>query len=158
MPHRFGSRSVSLDRFLTRLADLTPADHGAVVRAWSSEQRLDDAWAVAEDAVGDAVARTGRTNELWRLQEMIYAVFHRARRHAWRAPDRLTQRTDAAAQYLATAAAGALLVADVIDPCHVATLYAPYRTAIPCDDTRPRLVDEGRAGAAVPQGGDEIAP
>jgi hypothetical protein len=150
MPHRFGSRAVSLDHFLSRLADLSPADHGAVVRAWSSVQRLDDAWAAAEDAVGDAVARSGRTNELWRLQELIYGVFQRANRDAWRTPARLTQRTDAAAQYLATAAAGALLVADVIDQRHVATLYAPYRAVIPCDDARPRLVDDAHPSAAAP--------
>jgi hypothetical protein len=155
MSHRFGASDASLERFLTQLAELRSADHGAVVRAWAAGQRLDDAWAAAEDAVGDAVARAGRTNDLWRLQELIYGIFHRARRDAWRTADRLTQRTDAAAQYLATAAAGALLVADVIDPRHVATLYSPYRIAIPCDDVAVRRPAAVRGDAPErPRSGD----
>ena len=128
---QFGPNSELVEQFLARLAQLDHPQMNAVVAIWRDGLRRTDGWYGAEDDVGDALTATHRHDEEWRLQERLYELFRRA---TWRiertalatAPD-----TDAAAQYLATTAAFALMVADVLSTESLTTLYAPFAGSIP---------------------------
>lgn len=144
----FGPNSAAIDRFLTRLARMDVADFAGVVRVWRDALHHADDWYAAEDAVGDAIARTRRDAEMWRLQDALYGTFRggawyeRPLPHGRRAP------IEAAAQYLATTAAVTLMVAEALPPQHVATLYAPFAVTIPLHE----LVDDGaRRRESVPE-------
>jgi hypothetical protein len=142
-----GATGALVERFLARLATLKLADYGDAVHTWRLELRRTDAWYAAEDAVGDAIARTGRHDECWHLQGRLYRLF---RESAWHTQPRTpadAEGTEAAAHYLASTAAFALLLADAITPAELRTLYAPFARAIPL----PELV---APAARRPPGGE----
>ena len=120
-----------VERFLARLSGLSLADYGEAVRTWRDELRRTDRWYAAEDAVGDAIARTGRHDEQWRLHDRVHRLFRESEWHTRPAAPGESQGTEAAAQYLASTAAFALLLADAIPRDELRTLYTPFATAIP---------------------------
>jgi hypothetical protein len=130
----YGPNSALVEQFLFRLASLTLAQLGTVVATWRERLRLSDAWYAAEDAVGDAIAATRRHDEQWRLQSRLYELFRRAPWFTERQPSASVSGTEAAAQYVASTAAFALMVVDELDPESFATLYAPFGEMIPVSD------------------------
>ena len=119
-----------VERFLERACALDLAEWADVVRAWRDTLRRTDAWAAAEDAVGDAITQTGRHDEQWRLQDRLHEAF---RASPWHTSTRANAApgTEAAAQYLASTAAFALLVGDAISAEALRTLHAPFAGVIP---------------------------
>lgn len=141
MAGELGPNGGLVERFLERLCELDLAQWADVVRAWRDTLRRTDAWTSAEDAVGDAIARTGRHDEQWVLQDRLHERFKRT---PW-----FTNRqspsaagTEAAAQYLASSAAFALLVADALSREELRTLYAPFAGVVPL----PELLLPGENG------------
>ncbi len=130
MSAELGPTGRMVERFLARLCELDLAQWADVVRAWRDTLRRTDAWASAEDAVGDAIARTGRHDAQWALQDRLYELF---RASPWHTNPRANGNpgTEAAAQYLAGTAAFALLMGDAIDAEALRTLYAPFAGVIP---------------------------
>jgi hypothetical protein len=130
MSAELGPTERLVERFLERACALDLAQWADVVRAWRDTLRLTDAWAAAEDAVGDAITRTGRHDEQWRLQDRVHELF---RASPWHTNARASSApgTEAAAQYLASTAAFALLVGDAIGGEALRTLYAPFSGVIP---------------------------
>ena len=137
----FGPNTSLLERFLERLAHLEFAQVATVVSVWRETLRRSDEWYAAEDDVGDAITFTRRHDEQKRLQGRLYDLFRRATWFSDAQPTAAEQATEAAAQYVASAAAFALLVVDELDPGSFATLYAPFAGIIP-------LADLGLDGAA----------
>ncbi len=125
MSHALGPNTRLIESFLARVARLSHAELKRVVQTWRHGGWRSDAWYAAEDAVGEAIARTRRDDEMWLLQDEIYALF---RGTPW------YQLADAppevASQYLVTTAAVALLVAEALDREHLRTLYAPFAETI----------------------------
>ena len=142
MERPFGPNSTLVERYLAQLARLTAADFAAIVVRWRDGLRKSDAWYAAEDAVGDGIARTRRDDEMWLVQDRLYALF---RGTPWY-QQRVTP-PEVATQYLANSAAMALMVADAIPRDALAILYAPFAEAIPLAD----LVLE-----PIRDGGDEL--
>jgi hypothetical protein len=130
MADEAGPTGRMVEQFLARLCELDLAQWADVVRAWRDTLRRTDVWAAAEDAVGDAIARTGRHDAQWQLQERLYELF---RASPWHTIPRAnaTPGTEAAAQYLASSAAFALLMGDAIGSEALRTLYAPFAGVIP---------------------------
>jgi len=127
----YGPSGRFVERFLDRLAQFRLEDFEAVVRRWRVTLRDSDAWYAAEDAVGDAVARTRRDGVMWTVQDRIYEVFRGSTWYEQRPPGTPVAPSEMAAQYLATTAVVALLVADVLPGAALGVLYAPFRDAIP---------------------------
>lgn len=152
MAHPFGPNGRLVERFLDRLAQLTPDELTAIVQRWRDTLRKTDAWYSAEDAVGEAVARTRRDGETWVLQDRLYAVFREMPWFTDRAPG-TPAPAEVASQYLATTAAVALLVADVLTAAQLTTLYAPFAEVLPIAD-----VALGRVPSVEPSPGDASSP
>ena len=154
MPSPFGPSSHLVERFLERLARLDIEDFNEVVTRWRSTLRATDSWYSAEDAVGDAVARTRRDGPMWVLQDRVYEIFRGGSWYEHRAPGTPVAPSEMAAQYLATTAGVALLVADAVAGDVLNTLYAPWRDTIPLTDValdRPLSVEpDGRATPGRP--------
>jgi hypothetical protein len=129
---QYGPNSELVERFLARLARLSHTEISAAVAAWRDGLRCTNAWYTAEDEVGDALTATRRHDEEWRLQEHLYELFRRA---SWRlerpVSPTTTETSDAAAQYLASTAAFALMVADALSVQGLTTLYAPFAEVVP---------------------------
>jgi hypothetical protein len=130
MTRALGPTGRLVERFLERLARLGIDDFGAVVRTWRDTLRHNDAWYAAEDAVGEAVARTRRDDPMWLVQDDVYGIFRGA---PWYGRQPVVDRapSEFAAQYLAQTAAVALLVADTLSADHLRTLFAPFADVIP---------------------------
>ena len=128
---QFGPNSELVEQFLARLARLDHARISAIVAIWRDGLRRTDAWYGAEDEVGDALTATRRHDEEWRLQERLYELFRRATWSIERKACPTSPATEAAAQYLASTAAFALMVVDVLSARSFATLYAPFAVDIP---------------------------
>jgi hypothetical protein len=126
--------SATVERFLQRIAALDLEEFRDVVRVWRDRLRRNDAWYAAEDAVGVAVGLTQRNDEMWRLQDAIYDLFRGAPWYGRRLPPEVVSPPEAAAQYLATTAAMALMVADALPREHLATVYEPFQDTIPIAD------------------------
>lgn len=122
----YGPNARLVQRFLDRIATFTVDDFGAIVRSWRDTLRKSDEWYAAEDGVGEAIARTRRDGEMWVLQDQLYAIFRGAPWYQQNAA-----APEVAAQYLATTAAVALMVADALPAEQLRTLYAPFADAIP---------------------------
>ena len=129
----FGPNTALVQRFVDRLAELDLADFAEVVQTWRARLRRTDAWCIAEDAVGDAIARTRRDGEMWVLQDRIYAVFRAAPWYIER-PNDMPAPAEVASQYLTNTAAVALLVVDALPARHFTTLYAPFAPVISLGD------------------------
>jgi hypothetical protein len=117
--------AASVDAFLARLAALPPRELTDVLRAWRLAPHRAPAWRDAEDAVGDAIARTRRHAALERLRDVVHATVRTAAPYGG-----LGARDAAAVEYLAGAAIGALLVRDALTPSHARTLRAPFVRAV----------------------------
>ena len=130
MSRLLGPNGYLIERFLERLAQLQMSQFAEAVRTWRETLHHTDAWYGAEDAVGDAITLTGRHAEQWRLQDRLYQLFRGSGWFTERRPSLAVPATEAAAQYLASTAAFALLVADEIAPREFATLYAPFAQVI----------------------------
>ena len=130
MARPYGPNSRLIERFLDRLAHMQLADFGDVVRRWRAALAAGPAWYAAEDAVGDAIAQTRRDDAMWVLQDHIYAVFRDTPWYASAASGPTPAPPEVASQYLATSAAVALLVADVLAAEHLNALYAPFAAAL----------------------------
>jgi hypothetical protein len=130
MSHGVGPTGRLVERFLARLARLDLDDFAAVVARWRDSLRDDDAWYAAEDAVGDAVARTLRDGPMWEVQDAVYSIFRGA---PWYGKQPVADRapSEFAAQYLAQTAAVALLVADTLSAEHLRTILTPFADRIP---------------------------
>lgn len=126
MAQPYGPNSTLIDRFITRLGRLTVTDFAAIVVRWRDGLRKSDAWYAAEDAVGDAIARTHRDDAMWRVQDRLYTLF---RGTPWYQRD--ASSPEVATQYLANSAAIALMVADVLPRESLAVLYEPFAESIP---------------------------
>lgn len=137
MPASFGPNRTLVERFLARLTRLDVADFTDVVRAWREGVGRTDAWCQAEDAVGEAIARTHRDEEMWRLQDAVYVSFRGGPWYERPLPGARSAAAEAASQYVATTTALALLVADAVPPQHLSTLHAPFRDVIPLADIAP---------------------
>ena len=131
MAGELGPNGGLVGRFLDRLCGLDLPQWADVVRAWRDTLRRTDAWVSAEDAVGDALARTGRHDEHWVLQERLYQIFRKSPWYTNRRAHAECAGTEVAAQYLAGSAAFALLVADALSREELRTLYAPFAGPIP---------------------------
>ena len=131
MSRPFGPSGRLVERFLERLAQLGIDDFDEVVRQWRITLRDSDAWYAAEDAVGEAIARTRRDGAMWILQDRIYEVFRGGTWYEHRAPGAPVAPSEMAAQYLSTTAGVALLVADELPATVLRTLYEPFRKTIP---------------------------
>ena len=148
MTAELGPTERLVERFLGRLCGLDLAQWSEVVRAWRDTLRRTDAWASAEDAVGDAIARTGRHEEQWRLQDRLYELFRTTPWHTHPGAN-ASAGTEAAAQYLASSAAFALLLGDAIGSEALRTLYAPFASVIPLPALAQRQLDDlGGLGAS----------
>lgn len=150
MADDYGPNSIPVASFLARLPRLTLQDFAGAIQRWREALRRTDAWYAAEDAVGDALARTHRYDAEWRLHEDLHGVFRDASWHAGEGATAHGAATEAAAQYLAASAAFALLLIDALAPAHLATLYAPFAELIPLASLgirAPRAPDrDGRRG------------
>ena len=129
---QYGPNSELVERFLARLARLNHTEISAAVAALRDGLRCTNAWYTAEDEVGEALTATRRHDEEWRLQEHLYELFRRA---SWRierpVSPTTTETSDAAAQYLASTAAFALMVSDALPVQGLTTLYAPFAEVVP---------------------------
>ena len=130
----FGPNSELVERFLGRLATLDLSQLGEVITTWRAHLRRTDEWYGAEDALGEAIARTRRYDEQRRLQDQLYELFRRSSWYTSLEPGTLVPACEAAAQYLASVAAFAVLVADAISPRHFAILYTPFAETITLHD------------------------
>jgi hypothetical protein len=157
MAGEFGPNSVAIESFLDQLARLSLAQFTDAIRTWREALRRTDAWYAAEDAVGEALARTARHDEEWRLHDRLYEIFRSSAWHADVDVERAAgsehaPSSEPAAQYLAGTAAFALLVFDALSGAHLATLYAPFATLIPLASLGLRAPgagqSEGRRGLA----------
>lgn len=126
-----GPDSALIERFLERLQELEFEQLTRVVASWREALRRSDNWYAAEDAVGDAIARLHRHDDQWRLQGRVYDHLRRTTWYHDAHPASSVSGTEAAAQYLASTAAFALLVADRLTRAQLATLYAPFVSVIP---------------------------
>jgi hypothetical protein len=149
MASSFGPNSELVERFLQRLAGLDITQLGEVIATWRAHLRRTDEWYGAEDAVGEAIARTRRYAEQWRLQDRLYELFRRSSWYTNLEPGTLVPACEAAAQYLASVAAFAVLVADAISPRAFATLYTPFAETI--------TLQQLGLGESGPEAGDERA-
>jgi hypothetical protein len=142
-----GPNGALVERFLERVGELDLVRWGEVVRAWRDTLHRTAAWSGAEDAVGEAITRTGRHDEQWELQDRLHQIF---RRSCWFTNRQASAAagTEAAAQYVAGTAAFALLVADALSREELRTLYAPFAGAIPLPELA--LPGENRRGRAGP--------
>jgi hypothetical protein len=131
MQRRLGPNATIVERFLNRLAALEFEQISTVVLTWRERLRRTDGWYAAEDAVGDAIAKTRRHDGQWYLQGQIYEMFRNSSWYTQAKPASAVAGTEAAAQYLASTAAFALLVSDVLSPTELGVLYAPYGAVIP---------------------------
>jgi hypothetical protein len=134
MSRMYGPNTRLIDRFLERLATLELDDFAAIVTRWRQAGGATEVWCAAEDAVGDAIATTRRDDEMWQLHDRLYASFRNAPWYTRRPADAPTAPPEAASQYVATSAAVALLVADVLSAAHLNALYGPFAEAIPLAD------------------------
>ena len=139
----YGPNTIPVERFVAHVGRLDVADFASVVREWREMARQGDAWLQAEDAVGEAVARTRRDDEMWRVQDAVYQSFRGGPWYTRALPRGRHAPPEAAAQYLAATTAVALMVADVLPPLHLDTLYAPFERAIPLREIR---ADVGELG------------
>ena len=146
MSASFGPNRQIVERFLARLARLDVADFLDVVRAWREALRGGgEAWYQAEDAVGEAIARTHRDEEMWRLQHAVHVSFCGGPWYERPLPGARTAAAEAASEYIAASAALALLVADTLAPRHLATLHAPFGRVIPLAELAPTAAQEAPA-------------
>ena len=162
MSRPFGPSGRLVERFLERLSKLGIDDFNEVVRRWRTTLRDSDAWYAAEDAVGEAIARTRRDGAMWILQDRIYEIFRGGTWYEHRAPGAPVAPSEMAAQYLATTAGVALLVADALPATVLTTLYEPFRETIPMTEvalgTPPLSVErsgDGRGGGLAWRDADD---
>src|SRR5437868_6277295 len=101
----FGPNGRLVERFLDRLTHMDPDDFAPVVYGWRETLRKTDTWYAAEDAVGDAIARTHRDGAMWAVQDRLYAIFRGAPWYGRQRPGETHPAAEVAAQYLATTAA-----------------------------------------------------
>ena len=152
MSRPYGPSGRLVERFLERLAQLQVADFNSVVQRWRATLRDSDEWYAAEDAVGEAVARTRRDGPMWLVQDRIYEIFRGGTWYEHRAPGTPVAPSEMAAQYLATTISVALLVADALPAQVLARLYEPFREVIPLAD-----VALGQTLAIEPSSGERGA-
>lgn len=133
----YGPNSSEIERFLDRLPQLSIERLGEAVRAWRAEIAESGTWHSAEDAVSRAIADTGRHRPQWLILERLFNTFRESPWFKPGQPGSLVPGSDAAAQYVTTAALLALLVRDVLAPAAFETLYCPFENIIPAD--RPTL-------------------
>jgi hypothetical protein len=154
---QYGPNSELVERFLARLARLSHTEISAAVAAWRDGLRCTNAWYTAEDEVGDALTVTRRHDEEWRLQEHLYELFRRA---SWRlerpVSPTTTETSDAAAQYLASTAAFALMVADALSVLGLTTLYAPFAEVVPLGELGLDMLARRKLQERVAQGSAEL--
>jgi hypothetical protein len=134
MARPFGPNTRLIERFLERLAHMDVGEYGGVVQRWRDALAAENGWYAAEDAVGDAIAATRRDGEMWLLQDRLYAIFRDAPWYTRQPLGAPHAPPEVASQYLATSAAVALLVADVLEAKHLNVLYGPFAAAIPLTD------------------------
>jgi hypothetical protein len=147
MAGELGPNGAMVERFLERLPEVGLAQWGDVVRSWRDTLRRTDEWAGAEDAVGDAIARTGRHDAQCDLQDRLYLLCKRSPWFTTGAAPGAAAGTEAAAHYLASTAAFALLVADALPREALRALYAPFAATIPLPELAlPGEYRRGRAG------------
>lgn len=127
----YGPNTALIERFLERFQELGIEQITRVVATWREALRRSDNWYAAEDAVGDAIARLRRHDEQWRLQGRVYDHFRRSSWFREGSPATTASGLEAAAQYLASTAAFALLVADRLTRAQLSTLYGPFAPVIP---------------------------
>src|SRR4051812_19381724 len=130
-------------RFVGRVAQL---DHEAVrdaVAAWRQNMRSAyDTWFAAEDAVAQAIVRSGRhTEQRPLLIHMADAFSQRVwtgRPRVESGPaERVVHATEASGQYLATLAMLAILVRDHLDAGTFEQVYQPFAALIPITELAP---------------------
>jgi hypothetical protein len=142
----YGPNSSDIEHFLGRLAQLSLERLGDAVHAWRVELAKSSAWHTAEDAVSRAIAETARHRPQWLILERLFNTFREAPWFKAGQPGSLIPGSDAAAQYVATAALLALLVRDVLAPAAFQTLYSPFQSIIPASQpTAP--IDRGLSDA-----------
>jgi hypothetical protein len=147
MAGELGPNGAMVERFLERLPELDLAQWADVVRSWRDTLRRTDEWADAEDAVGEAITRTGRHDAQCDLQDRLYQLFKRSPWHTNRHTPATAAGTEAAAHYLASTAAFGLLVADALPREALRALYAPFAAMIPLPELAlPGEHRRGRAG------------
>lgn len=127
----FGPNSSEIEDFLGRLPQLSLQRLGDAVQAWRVELSQSGAWHTAEDAVSRAITETSRHRMQWRILERLFDTFHDAPWFKAAQPGSMVPGSDAAAQYVTTAALLALLVRDVLAPATFETLYFPFQSIIP---------------------------
>jgi hypothetical protein len=130
-------------RFVGRVAQL---DHEAVrdaVAAWRQNMRSAyDTWFAAEDAVAQAIVRSGRHIEQRPLLIHMADAFSQ---RVWvgrprvesGAAERVVHATEASGQYLATLAMLAILVRDHLDVATFEQVYQPFAALIPITELAP---------------------
>jgi len=154
---QYGPNSELVERFLARLARLSHAEISTAVATWRDGLRCTNAWYAAEDEVGDALTATRRHDEEWRLQEHLYELFRRA---SWRlerpVSPTTTETSDAAAQYLASTAAFALMVADGLSVQGLTTLYSPFAEVVPLGELGLDLLTQRKLRDRVTQRSAEL--
>ena len=130
-------------RFVGRVAQL---DHAAVqhaVSTWRDRMRVGyDSWFAAEDAVAQAIVRSGRQVEQRPLLIHVADAFSQrvwtgGHRDDAGAPERLVRATEASGQYLATLAMLAVLARDHLDAATFDQVYQPFAALIPIHELAP---------------------
>jgi hypothetical protein len=118
---------------MERLQHLSLERLGDAVRAWRDELTRSGVWHSAEDAVSRVITDTGRHRPQWLMLQRVCEIFHDAPWFKEHQPGSQVPGSDAAAQYVTTAALLALLVRDALPNTTFETLYLPFRDIIPAD-------------------------
>jgi len=133
MTTAYGPNSSEIEHFLGRLSQLSLERLGDAVQAWRAELAESGAWHSAEDAVSRAIAETTCHRSQWLILERLFNTFREAPWYKKAQPGSLVPGSDAAAQYVTTAALLALLVRDVLAPAAFDTMYYPFQSIIPAN-------------------------
>lgn len=133
MSPRYGPNSSEIEHFFERLQHLSLQGLGDAVRAWRDEVARSSAWHKAEDAVSRAITDTARHAAQWSMLQRLFETFRGAPWYKEHQPGSQVPGSDAAAQYVATAALLALLVRDAVPTETFEILYLPFRDIIPTD-------------------------
>lgn len=147
----YGPNSNEIERFLGCLPQLSLERLGDAVGTWRAELAKSGAWHTAEDAVGQAIANTGRHRSQWLLLERLFNTFREAPWFKRGQPGSLVPGSDAAAQYVTTAALLALLVRDVLAPATFDTMYNPFKSIIPSDQSIANRIPHGEESINTPE-------
>jgi hypothetical protein len=130
-------------RFVGRVAQLDLAAVQHAVATWRQRMRVGyDGWFAAEDAVAQAIVRSGRQIEqrpllIHMADAFSQRVWTGGHRDDTGAAEQLVRATEASGQYLATLAMLALLVRDHLDAATFDRVYEPFAALIPIKELAP---------------------